>query len=122
VVNSEAAAYRSYVNALLPGVEPVWHWIDNGVSFLVITALYLLSYKLLPRVKVSWWDALVGAFVAAVLFSAGKGIVALYGFRNGFNSIYGAAGSVMILLAWLYYSSLVFLFGAKYTRTISAKE
>jgi membrane protein len=122
VVNSEAAAYRSYVNALLPGVEPIWHWIDNGVSFLVITALYLLSYKLLPRVKVSWWDALVGAFVAAVLFSAGKGVVALYGFRNGFNSIYGAAGSVMILLAWLYYCSLVFLFGAKYTRTISAKE
>jgi membrane protein len=122
VVNSEAAVYRRYVNALLPGFEPVWHWIDNGVSFLAITILYLLSYKLLPREKVTWWEAFVGAFVAAVLFSAGKGVVALYGFQRGFNTIYGAAASVMILLTWLYYCSLVFLFGAKYTRTISARK
>jgi membrane protein len=122
IVNSEAAAYRRYVNALLPGFEPVWHWIDNGVSFLVITILYFLSYKVLPRVKVDWWHAFVGAFVSAVLFSAGKLVVALYGFRGGFSTIYGAAGSVMILLTWLYYCSLVFLFGAKFTRIISTPE
>ena len=122
VVNSQAAAYRQYVNTLLPGFEPFWHWIDDGVSFLVITVLYFLSYKLLPRVKVNWWHAFVGAFVAAVLFSVGRGIVAVYGFQRGFSSIYGAAGSVMILLTWLYYSSLVFLFGAKFTRTISGPE
>jgi membrane protein len=122
LVNSEASAYRRYVNTLLPGFVPVWHWIDDGVSFLVITILYFLSYKLLPRVKVDWWHAFVGAFVAAVLFSVGRGVVALYGFQRGFSSIYGAAGSIMILLTWLYYCSLVFLFGAKFTRTISAPE
>jgi membrane protein len=122
LVNSEAAGYRQYVNTLLPGFEPFWHWIDDGVSFLVITVLYFLSYKLLPRVKVNWWHAFVGAVVAAVLFSVGRGIVALYGFQRGFSSIYGAAGSVMILLTWLYYCSLVFLFGAKFTRTISGPE
>jgi len=122
VLNSEASGYRRYVNTLLPGFESFWHWIDDGVSFLVITILYLLSYKLLPRVKVTWWNAFVGAFVAAVLFSAGRGVVGLYGFQRGFSSIYGAAGSVMILLTWLYYCSLVFLFGAKYTRIISGPE
>jgi len=122
VVNSEAAAYRRYVNVLLPGFQPLWHWIDNGVSFLVITILYFLSYKLLPPLPVNWWNAFVGAFVAAVLFSVGRSVVAFYGFQGGFTTIYGAAGSVMILLVWLYYCSLVFLFGAKFTRTISVPE
>jgi membrane protein len=121
VVNSEAASYRLYVNALLPGFEGIWYWIDNAVSFLVITILYLLSYKLLPRSPrdVTLWDAFVGAFVAAVLFSAGRWVVKLYVFQFGFASIYGAAGSLMILLSWLYYCALVFLFGAKLTRTIA---
>ena len=121
VVNSEAAAYRRYVNALLPGVEGIWHWIDNAVSFIVITLLYLLSYKILPRARkdITVWDAFVGGFVAAVLFTAGRWVVKLYMFQGGFATIYGAAGSLMILLSWLYYCSLVFLFGAKVTRTIS---
>jgi membrane protein len=120
VLNSEAAAYRRYVNALLPGFEGIWHYIDNAVSFLVITILYLLSYKILPRSpkEVTLWDAFVGSFVAAVLFIAGRWVVALYMFRGGFTTIYGAAGSLMILLTWLYYCSLVFLFGAKLTRTL----
>jgi membrane protein len=121
-VNSDTASYRRYVNAFLPALEPMWHWIDNAVSFLVITVLYLLSYKFLPRTKVIWWDAFVGAFVAAVLFSAGRGVVKLYMFQGGFSTIYGAAGSLMILLSWLYYCSLVFLFGAKFARTMSEKE
>ena len=121
VVNSEAAAYRRYVNAFLPGFEGFWHWIDNALSFLVITVLYLLSYKILPHARkdVTLWDAFVGAFAAAVLFTAGRFVVKLYMFQGGFTTIYGAAGSLMILLSWLYYCSLVFLFGAKLTRTIS---
>jgi membrane protein len=79
-----------------------------------------LSYKILPRSpkEVTLWDAFVGSFVAAVLFIAGRWVVALYMFRGGFTTIYGAAGSLMILLTWLYYCSLVFLFGAKLTRTL----
>src|SRR5688572_23477406 len=87
VVNSETASYRRYANAFLPGLEPMWRWIDDGVSFLVITILYLLTYKILPRTKVIWWDAFVGAFVAAVLFSAGRFFVKLYFFQGGFNTI-----------------------------------
>jgi membrane protein len=118
VVNSEAAAYRRYIDALLPGMQNAWHWIDNAVSFGVITILYLLSYKLLPRAKVAWSQALLGAFLAAVLFSGGRWIVKLYVFQGGFSTIYGAAGSLMIVLTWLYYCSLVFLFGAKFAHTM----
>jgi membrane protein len=117
VVNSEAAVYRQYVNSLLPGFESIWRWVDNGVSFIVIVIIYLLCYKVLPRAKVAWRDAAAGAVVAAILFGTGRWVVALYGFQAGFTSIYGAAGSIMILLAWLYYTSLVFLFGARFTRT-----
>jgi membrane protein len=117
VVNSETAAYREYVNRLLPSVQPIWRLVDSGVSFAVIVTLYLLCYKLLPRAKVAWRDALAGALFAAILFGVGRWVVGLYGFQAGFTSIYGAAGSLMILLAWLYYTSLVFLFGARFTRT-----
>jgi membrane protein len=122
VVNSEASAYRRYIDAFLPGMQAAWHWIDNALSLGVITVLYFLSYKLLPRARVAWVEALTAAVVAAVLFSAGRWVVKLYVFQGGFNTIYGAAGSLMILLAWLYYCSLVFLFGAKLARTISQQD
>jgi membrane protein len=118
-VNSETSIYRRYVNMLLPGFQAMWHWVDNGISFAVIVILYLLCYKLLPRVSVTWRDAAAGALVAAALFVSGRWVVALYGFQAGFPSIYGAAGSLMILLSWLYYTSLVFLFGARFARTCS---
>ena len=116
VVNSEAAGYRRYLNAFFPGFQSVWHWVDTGFSFLVIAVIYWLSYKLLPTAKVAWADAAAGAIVATVLFSAGRWVVALYVFQGSFTSVYGAAGSLMVLLVWLYYSSLVFLFGARFTR------
>ena len=116
VVNSQAAAYRQHINALLPGFQPVWQWVDNGISFLVIAVIYGLSYKLLPSAKVAWTEAAAGAIVSTLLFSAGRWVVALYVFQGSFTSVYGAAGSLMVVLVWLYYSSLVFLFGARFTR------
>lgn len=117
VVNAEVSGYRRYVNAFFPGFQNMWRWVDDSVSFAVIMIIYLLSYRLFPSTKVSWRDAAFGAFVASLFFVLGRWIVALYVFQGGFSSIYGAAGSVMVLLAWLYYSSLVFLFGARFTRT-----
>jgi len=117
VLNSETITYRRYLDTLLPGFQPLWHWVDNGVSFVVIAIIYSLSYKLLPTIKVAWLDAAAGAIVAALLFVVGRWIVALYVFQGGFTSVYGAAGSLMVLLTWLYYCSLAFLFGARFTRT-----
>ena len=117
MLNSEAMAYRRYVDALLPGFHNLWRWVDNGFSFIVIAIIYCVSYKLLPSTKVAWRDSAAGAIVATTLFVAGRWIVALYVFQGGFGSVYGAAGSLMVLLVWLYYCSLVFLFGARFTRT-----
>ena len=116
VLNSEASMYRDYVNAAVPGFVIMWHWVDNVLSFLIIAVIYCLSYKLLPRVKVAWRDAAKAALVSSVLFVLGRWVVALYVLPGGATSVYGAAGSLMVLLTWLYYCSLVFLFGAKFTK------
>lgn len=117
LVSSEVSSYRLSVNTLFPAFQGVWHWVDTGLSFLIIAFLHWLSYVLLPTGKVRWQDCLAGALVATMLFSLGRWVVALYVFQGGFTSIYGAAGSLMILLVWLYYWSLVFLFGARFART-----
>jgi membrane protein len=117
VVNSETFAYRMAMNTLFPGFDGLWHWVDLGLSFLVIAFIHWLSYELLPTVRVRWQDGIAGAVIASILFSLGRWVVALYVFEGGLTSIYGAAGSLMILLVWLYYCSLVFLFGARFTRT-----
>lgn len=123
VLNSEASVYRQHLNALLPGVglQELWRWVDNGLSFVIILVIYCLSYKLLPSTKVAWADAAAAAIVASILFVLGRWVVALYVFQSSFGSVYGAAGSLMVLLVWMYYCSLVFLFGAKFTR-ICAEE
>lgn len=122
LINSQTAAYRQYVNALLPGFQWLWHWVDDGFSFGIIVVIYCFSFRLLPTAKVTWIDAAAGAVVSAVLFALGRWVVALYVFQGGFTSVYGAAGSVMVLLAWLYYCSLVFLFGARFTRTFAESQ
>jgi membrane protein len=116
VVSSAITIYRQHLSALIPRSDFVWHWVDDGVSFVVVTAIFALIYKLLPDVRILWSDVLAGAIVTAVLFSVGKWGIVLYLSTSSFQSVYGAAGSLMVLLAWLYYSSLILLFGADFTR------
>jgi membrane protein len=116
LLNSRASFYRQYVNAFLPSIEPIWRWVDTGVSFLVVLIIYGLSYKVLPSIRVAWRDVAGGAVVATLLFSLGKWVVALYLLPMSFTSVYGVAGSLTVLLVWLYYCSLIFLFGAKFTQ------
>ena len=116
LLNSRASFYRQYVNAFLPSIEPIWRWVDTGVSFVVVLIIYGLSYKVLPSIRVAWRDVAGGALVATLFFSLGKWAVALYLLPMSFTSVYGVAGSLTVLLVWLYYCSLVFLFGAKFTQ------
>ena len=122
VLSSEATTYRDYVNTAVPAFVSVWHWIDNASSFLIIAVIYCLSYKLLPRVKVAWVDAAKAGIVSSILFVLGRWVVALYVLPGGSTSVYGAAGSLMVLLTWLYYCSLVFLFGAKFTKVCADRR
>ena len=89
----------------------------NGlISFAVVTFLFGMIFKVLPDRQVPWRHVWLGAVVTAVLFTAGKGLLAIYLARAGLASAYGAAGSVLILLLWCYYSSQIVFLGAEFTR------
>ena len=80
-----------------------------------------MIYKLMPRVQIDWRDVSIGAVVTALLFIAGKFLISLYLGRSGISSRFGAAGSLVVVLLWVYYSAQVFLFGAEFTRAYSHK-
>ncbi|MEJ2672275.1 MAG: YihY/virulence factor BrkB family protein [Deltaproteobacteria bacterium] len=86
------------------------------ISFLVITVLFALIYKLLPDAAIAWRDIWIGALVTAMLFSAGKYGLGLYLGRSSVGSAYGAAGSLVVILLWIYYSAQIFLLGAEFTQ------
>lgn len=90
-----------------------------GVTFLGTTFLFGLIYAILPERRVPWTDVAIGSIATSALFAAGKFIVALYLGRAGVGSLYGAAGSLVVLLVWVYYSSQIFLFGAEFTHVYS---
>jgi membrane protein len=89
--------------------------LNFAVSFMVVTALFAMIYKVLPRVHIAWRDVWVGAAVTALLFTAGKFLIGLYIGKSGVSSGFGAAGSVVVLLVWVYYSAQIFLLGAEFT-------
>lgn len=93
-----------------------WKAMELGVSFLVLTALCAACFKVLPAVEVGWRDVGVGAVVTSVLFSAGAAAVGWYLGTKTTSSTYGAAGSLVAVLLWTYYSAQVFFFGAAFTR------
>jgi membrane protein len=99
----------------LPGGVYLWQGLNWLVSFGLITLLFAMIYKLLPDAKIEWGDVWVGAAVTALLFALGKYLMGLYLGRSSWISAYGAAGSLIVVLIWVYYSSQIFLFGAEFT-------
>lgn len=85
------------------------------LSFALITVVFALIYKIMPRVKVEWRDVWVGAAVTSLLFSIGKSLIGLYVGKSSITSGFGAAGSLAVLLVWVYYSAQIFLLGAEFT-------
>ena len=96
-------------------LEIVWQGINFIVSFIIVSGLFALIFKLLPRVKVAWRDVVVGAVITALLFNIGKFLIGLYIGKTGAVSGFGAAGSVIAMVLWVYYSAQIFLFGAEFT-------
>jgi len=96
--------------------------VANGaVSLVVVTLLFAMIYRILPDVRLSWREVWTGGAVTAVLFVAGKALIGLYLGHTSIATTYGAAGSLVVILLWVYYSSLVFLFGAELTRVHSRR-
>lgn len=95
----------------------VLEWVNQLFAFVLVAALFGTIYKVLPSVRIAWRDVMVGAVVTAALFTAGKFVIGAYIGNSGLATTYGAAGSVILVLVWVYYSAQIFLFGAEFTRS-----
>jgi membrane protein len=93
----------------------------NLVSFAIVTGLFAVIYKYLPATKIAWRDVFVGALLTAVLFTIGKFAINLYVAHADISSSYGAAGSVVILITWIYYSAQIFFYGSLFTHEYAMK-
>jgi membrane protein len=93
--------------------------IDVSLSVSISATLFALVYKYVPQERLNWRDVWVGALVTAVLFNIGKFAIGYYLGRSAFSSVYGVAGSLLVLLLWIYYSAQIFLFGAEITKSYS---
>ncbi|MDP3911360.1 MAG: YihY/virulence factor BrkB family protein [Gemmatimonadales bacterium] len=112
-----SAALAAVSGRLAPMGAPVILQIGNVVvSLAVVTLLFAMIYRLLPDVRLEWREVWTGAFVTALLFTIGKQLIGLYPGRSSVASGYGAAGSVVVLLLWVYYTAQIVLFGAELTR------
>lgn len=106
---------RTFSNAL-PGGELLWQALNFGFSFCMITALFALIFKYVPDVQIRWSDVWVGAAMTALLFTIGKSLLGVYLGKASFNSSYGAAGSLVVLVVWVYYSAQILFLGAEFTQ------
>jgi membrane protein len=113
------AEFANWIGHWLPSTVSLAFLIDLPVSFIVATLLFALIFKLLPDVTLRWDDVWIGAILTAVLFLIGKFLIGVYIARAGIGSIYGAAGSLVVVLMWTYYSSQILYFGAEVVRAYS---
>ena len=121
VISAILAGLDSYIQGILPGAVIASHIITFVVSFGVITLLFAMIYKVLPDVDIEWRDVWVGAAATALLFAVGKFALGFYLGRQSFGSTYGAAGSILIILLWVYYSAQILLFGAEFTQVYAKR-
>jgi len=115
VVSAALAALGKWWGAAFAGWEVVAHTLDIVLSFGLMTVMFALIYRYIPRVHVQWHDVWIGAAVTALLFAIGKFAIGLYLGKSSVASSFGAAGSLVVLMVWVYYSAQIFLFGAEFT-------
>ena len=115
VLSAATAALGKWWSGAFGGWDVLVQIINTVFSYLVTTIAFAMIYKIMPRVKVRWHDVWLGAAVTALLFTIGKFLIGLYIGKSGIASGFGAAGSVIIILVWVYYSAQIFLLGAEFT-------
>ncbi|MGD1895723.1 MAG: YihY/virulence factor BrkB family protein [Phormidesmis sp.] len=116
MLSAGLSAVSSVFGDILLGWDFGWRILNAAISFGIITLLFALIYKILPDAKISWRDVQVGAVMTALLFTIGKSLIGLYLGNSSVASAYGAAGSFVVLLLWIYYSAQILLFGAEFTQ------
>jgi membrane protein len=115
-----AGAFK-YFGGLIPVPEFVMHGVEFVFSLAVLTGLFAMMYAILPEAQLAWRDVKFGAVSTALLFTVGKLVIGMYVGKTISASTYGAAASVMLVVAWVYYSALIFYFGAELTRAYATR-
>lgn len=115
------AAAGSYLHARFPVLDAPWELGNSAISLLVIALLFALIFRVVPDTRITWGDVWLGASIAAVLFVAGKYVLGFYFGRSAIASSYGAAGSLIIILVWVFYSAQILFFGAEFTRVYALR-
>jgi membrane protein len=118
-VSTGIAALGTWVNGLFPGWKATLQAVNIVVSMGFTTLLFAMIFKLMPTARIAWRDVWTGAFVTAILFEVGKLLISLYLGKSGVTESFAAAGSLVVLLAWVYYAAQIFLLGAEFTKVFA---
>lgn len=118
-ISAGISAFGSFASGLMPGWEVLLQGINMLLAIGITTVLFAMIFKFMPSVEIEWRDVWVGALVTAVLFEFGKFAIGLYLGKSGVNESFAAAGSLVVLLAWVYYAAQIFLLGAEFTKVYS---
>ena len=116
VVSALVSGLSEFVGTLIGGEAVIAHLLDVVVSFAFVTLLFGLIYKFVPDIEIEWKDVWIGAGLTSILFTIGKFLIGFYLGSSSVTSAYGAAGSIVTVLLWVYYSALIFLLGAEFTQ------
>lgn len=116
VISAAIAAATKWLGDTLPIPGFLFQILSFAISIGIVTLLFAMIFKVLPDAKVKWRDVWIGALLTAILFSIGKLLLSLYLGREGAASAYGAAGALILLLSWIYYSANILLLGAEFTQ------
>jgi membrane protein len=121
MVSAAVATFGDAFGGWLPGGEAIGHILEFTLSFGVTTLLFAMIFKMLPDVKIAWSDVAIGAAATALLFTLGKFILGIYLGKATIGSAYGTAGSVIVMIVWVYYSAQILFLGAEFTQVYANK-
>ncbi len=116
LLSTVLAALRAWTDGWLPGQPWLWDLAHHVISLFILIVLFAAMFKTVPDVRVQWSDVWIGAALTAMLFTLGRSLIDLYLGFTAVASAYGAAGALIVILVWVYYSTLILLFGAEFTR------
>lgn len=116
VIDAGLSALGSYLESSFSGATAILQILNNIVAFSIAVLLFAMIFKLLPSAPITWHDVWTGSLVTGVLFTLGKFLIGYYLGKSNVASSYGAAASIITILLWIYYSSLILLFGAEFTK------
>jgi len=122
VVSTALTAFGNYLDSVLPFGKFILTVLNTVVSVMLISLLFAAIYKVLPDRHLEWRDVVIGALVTAILFTAGKSLISWYIGSSAIASSFGAAGALIVLLLWVYYSAQIFLLGAEFTKIYAKRR